>query len=370
MIYMLKMDLFSKRMRSRKVPRCWLHLGTHKTGTTALQTSLSENRHHLRASGLLYPNYTPISKEVPKAHHLYFRRLGKPDSGMTAKQMHGLSKQWMRECQRGSLDLLLSAESLYFYPSPKQLKGGDWLGARIEFLQKVRETLADFELRPVLVLRRQDAFVESLYREWVLKNYDYGAYTFREFRRCVTPHYVNYTEQIEAIAQTLGPPEVLCYEALGSQNFTQTFLECLGVACSDIPATPRLRQSKRPLLIEVKRILNACAHPLASHQAFGQLLKEAAFLQWIAQLPEHRAQTLWESPQARAAYLSKFSAENVHLAKNHARLPDDFSACTQAQPAQSESLGQPLRADLKATLFQQLHAHGFDAKPPIATRHT
>ena len=41
-----------------------LHIGTHKTGTTALQEALAAARHRLKAQGLVYPTSTPASPVI------------------------------------------------------------------------------------------------------------------------------------------------------------------------------------------------------------------------------------------------------------------------------------------------------------------
>lgn len=46
------------------IARCWLHIGTEKTGSTSIQTFLAENRAALRVRGWLYPRTTGI-----RAHH-------------------------------------------------------------------------------------------------------------------------------------------------------------------------------------------------------------------------------------------------------------------------------------------------------------
>src|ERR1044072_876913 len=52
----------------RPMRRCFLHLGTHKTGTTSLQALLNESYLKLRELGYLYPR-AGRPPEVPFGHH-------------------------------------------------------------------------------------------------------------------------------------------------------------------------------------------------------------------------------------------------------------------------------------------------------------
>ena len=49
--------------------KLFLHVGSHKTGTTAIQRFAYLNRSTLRAKGFWYPDFYPIDKSNIKAHH-------------------------------------------------------------------------------------------------------------------------------------------------------------------------------------------------------------------------------------------------------------------------------------------------------------
>lgn len=46
----------------------FLHIGAHKTGTTTLQAELAANRHALKKSGLIYPDFNGAD-----SHHQWAR---------------------------------------------------------------------------------------------------------------------------------------------------------------------------------------------------------------------------------------------------------------------------------------------------------
>ena len=46
-----------------------LHIGTHKTATTSLQTALYNNRHSLAEQGVIYPNLVDWDLRQRAGHH-------------------------------------------------------------------------------------------------------------------------------------------------------------------------------------------------------------------------------------------------------------------------------------------------------------
>lgn len=59
-----------------------LHIGTHKTGTTALQQTLAENREQLVQQGFLYPQ---AGWHQFAQHFLAFEKKGQVNTGMSAE---------------------------------------------------------------------------------------------------------------------------------------------------------------------------------------------------------------------------------------------------------------------------------------------
>lgn len=51
------------------LPKLILHVGTHKTGTSALQSYLSENRRLLRRDEIYYPSLSKNIESLRKTHH-------------------------------------------------------------------------------------------------------------------------------------------------------------------------------------------------------------------------------------------------------------------------------------------------------------
>ncbi len=127
-----------------------LHVGTHKTGTTALQNFLSTNERILRKNGVLYP---PCGRAAMGAHHHFVasvRLTGHPmfQAEKSFEEYLEDLKSVSRQCSR----VLLSSEMFSENVDREKLRQ----------LHSVFSTI-----RIVLYLRRQDSYLESSYAQLV-----------------------------------------------------------------------------------------------------------------------------------------------------------------------------------------------------------
>jgi len=132
-------------------PRLVLHIGTHKTGTTAIQEALYAARGEMARQGVLYPDtHREPLPELPK-HSSVFHAAARQDD--LAKQARERDILFAEFAASGAHTMVLSAEGLS-EPMPRIAR----------FFTAFR---ADFDIDVVLLVRRQDLFVESLYSQFV-----------------------------------------------------------------------------------------------------------------------------------------------------------------------------------------------------------
>lgn len=133
----------------------YLHIGTHKTGTTALQTFFSLNRRKLRAHGIIYP-YDRSGGSEGGHFRLYWSLLkGRGvrmqrfphDLGTCQQEWQAVLNQCDRTCG------LVSAEGL-------------WL-CKPEDIEMIRQLTAGYEVKIVVYLRRQDTLLLSVINETI-----------------------------------------------------------------------------------------------------------------------------------------------------------------------------------------------------------
>ncbi len=124
-----------------------LHIGMHKTGSTAIQFWLGANRENLMASGVLYPRTDrppdPILSKHASLHHALMDPSGDFDS-----EWRLIRNEFQAS---GCHTMILSAEGL---SAPRYRK-----------LAPLRALADDFEVIVIGFFRRQDYMVEALWNQ-------------------------------------------------------------------------------------------------------------------------------------------------------------------------------------------------------------
>lgn len=127
-----------------------IHIGMHKTGTTAIQTFLNASKKQLKTYGCLYPktNKEPL-KNRPK-HSSVLKaacRIHKPNA-----QQFEREKLLMEFHSSGCHTMLLSNEGFGFQTKKC-----------VEFFKPF---ISEFEISVICYLKRQDLLIESLYSQF------------------------------------------------------------------------------------------------------------------------------------------------------------------------------------------------------------
>lgn len=132
------------------MPRtCYLHIGTHKTGTTSLQALLAANRELLASTGIYVPRVgcpSPVSGHHNIAWELHADSRFDPRHGTLAQLLDELVSV------RAPIVCISSEDFEYLHYRPDQLRP---LAARLR--------AAGYDVKVVVFLRPQADYVESLY---------------------------------------------------------------------------------------------------------------------------------------------------------------------------------------------------------------
>ena len=211
-----------------KKPVLFVHAGSQKTGTTAIQQTLGAARGELRRQGICWPELgsSPVHHKSAQSLH---------DRGLLAR----LDAAWMtrriRRQSQGCRATVLSSERLYRI-------GYDLIGnepqdsatrrrRRSEVLGRLRALFADdFDIRVILYLLRVDVFAESMFKELLFRKDYRGRYLFARFLEEQDVLF-RYDTRIREFEDCLGPVSVHCYDALKGTAVVPHF-------CSLIGATP------------------------------------------------------------------------------------------------------------------------------------
>ncbi|MBV9692997.1 MAG: hypothetical protein JO261_04790 [Alphaproteobacteria bacterium] len=212
-----------------------LHIGTHKTGTSALQAFLASQSQRLCGLSI---RYVQAGREGRKAHHplgwgIRGRRGYKPD----------VWEPLRRELKSDTTPVkLISSEGLWFTDPAA-----------------VREQLGDTPVdRVVLYLRRQDKYLQSLYKQTVAGGREMAFDEWREefhFRG-------NYLSVVSKWASVFGKDAIVIrpYERSGRTiDVVEDFLGVLGIDIKQVFPKRRMGRnnpSPRRELLELFRAFN------------------------------------------------------------------------------------------------------------------
>ena len=209
----------------------FLHIGTHKTGTTAIQRHLKRNANFYASQGLWYPREAELlsgGRDEPThlniARSLDWTNKPKPYSEAQLQEM----AQALRERSRHYAHTIISAEAFWRIGFGR-IDGDDgpdqmWQrkAENVERIRRLFGSEADVEV--VCVIRERATYLQSSYSEFILATF--YRKSIQKFLRSFR-HVADYQRQLKAWVQHF-PVRTLSYEKLcEEQNITQRFLHNL-----------------------------------------------------------------------------------------------------------------------------------------------
>ena len=286
--------------------RLILHAGTHKTGTSAIQSFARTHRAALLARGWLYPGLAGLAEDGTAPHHIFAHALAGRSELVTALDAMDLPRAWAEEAERHGADLFLSAEPFYRHVLQQERTRGDWLVGRRRYLARLAKVLAPFEVEVLLVYRRPDDFVRSLFQENMTKPPKGEAKwaDFAAFRRHAANGALRYAESAVLFAERFPRVRCLIYEDFaGDPEFCRRILAEVGIDAGRLAEAGVVRRSLTPAATLAKCFLNQA--PLDERQNAKVLkwLKSPAAAELIAEHLGAGPFDLWESQGARQALL-------------------------------------------------------------------
>jgi hypothetical protein len=235
-----------------------LHIGTHKTATTSIQATLAKSRKNLRKAGIWYPAYSEVFSDMSDHQaHLGLAKGLMSDSRRFTPERVARFFEVLHQKAVAAKDVdtvLISSEP--FYRGKVGDEGTYWT-KRERYVRNVRSVIPFDDTQVVIVLRRQDDYLESLYNEHV-KATRYSKDIWRFFSDYRSRF--EYKQQIQLWSKYFPVTKVATFEELvKSANVTRRFLD-IAVDGREVELTgvTESRNASLPIdLIEFKRLLNA-----------------------------------------------------------------------------------------------------------------
>jgi hypothetical protein len=144
----------------------YIHIGTHKTGTTAIQLFSKQNKNKLKELDTFYPSIgCPIDPTLSFGHHLlpwYLSHHPVPDS------YYGEFKKNKNLLFPSLIESILSAPYSNIVLSSEEF---DRLNS--SEIKHLKQYFKSLDVKIVIYLRRKDTLIESLYQTKVIHNNDF-----------------------------------------------------------------------------------------------------------------------------------------------------------------------------------------------------
>lgn len=286
-------------------PTLFIHAGSHKTGTTAIQETLHAAAAGLRLQGVCWPVLGPS-----RGHSRLVRAIHAGDWRSRIKA------QWLaariRRQARGLPKVVLSSEKIYrigyeFFEQSAQNTPAN-RARRIEVLGNLRALFADqFDIRVLLYLRRVDEFAESMYKELLFRKPYSGRFLFDSFL-AEQAQLFDYRDQVEELRQCLGPVSLLSYDAARRTGLIAHFCAQLGAtapAVANLDRRVRLSASNTAAMF----LDRLAAERHLTHDDRLRLLDFA--LAGGLPDPEGATRSLWPSRAALEEFMARHSAHEL-----------------------------------------------------------
>jgi hypothetical protein len=280
-----------------------LHIGTHKTGTSALQECLLRNEQILAQKGIHYTRIAPykncngLAKTVAKTR------------GTEVKAF--VHRHVEKAAILGANTLIISAESFYamtIFFHKFNGRRADYWNSESEAIEFLRCALPrDVTTRLIVFFRRQDHFLESMYREVVQSGE--VAMPIDEFRTLFSEA-LDYWRHMGLWRAVFPDCAVYTYEQ-ASNNISEFFFRnVLNLTNTDEFDGLDLRMNVRLSrdVLEYKRMLNS-----TDMSGVDRYMSNLVCAELARTLTDERGYQDYLAPEARVALLHEMESNNALL---------------------------------------------------------
>jgi hypothetical protein len=304
--------------------RLCIHFGAHKAASTVIQQSFAKARDPLaRDAGVRFA-FAPDIHEGPFYRFFYERRyLDLPPGPLPQDVLKELRGDLGAICEGTAKEetLFLSAEGLLGHCSLDKY-GGIYPHAP-RMLQALREVTRDYDTSVVLIVRRQDDFIESCYLQQIKEG---RTVTFHDFlhTQAIDRAKLSWRVIADTAAGLFEPSKTLVLPFEEIRKGPDRLFDPLAIFLTGAPlpilAEESTRVASNPAISGLGVEVALATYPLLRDR-----LPEAAFRDWRLNLfhrfsSRHYPRAVLLTPAQRAEILATCAGDNAALFRDH--MPD------------------------------------------------
>lgn len=230
-------------MHKKKKPILFLHVGTHKTGSTFLQTILKFNRFSLIDKGYGYIR-------MPSDYRCLASKVSDKKIHTIRQDFENIIKQSIyKQCDTFILSWEgFSGNSLSSYHNSEHVA------------ISLKKAFPSFNVKIILYFRRQDEYIQSLYAQVVR-----GGETrnFQDFLKDFSDGKLSWTRHVGEYIKAFGKESVLAFsydniKSQGTAKLAEHFMHTIGINQFNIPHINNIRQLNSGLSTVELEVLRRC----------------------------------------------------------------------------------------------------------------
>ncbi|MCK4789292.1 MAG: hypothetical protein KAV87_36455, partial [Desulfobacteraceae bacterium] len=178
--------------KPQHLPKLYLHIGTHKTGTSAIQSALISNAKRLKREGIIHISPWPFAKNM----NITFLNSPPDVNAVQEFRTYLLSKKRRYSKKQ---KFVMSYEGF----SGSIIDGYANSSIIAEVMRKITN---GFNVSIIIYLRRQDNFIESAYVQFIQKG---ESWSFSEFKEKFDQTAFNWLSLVENYARYVGSKNII-----------------------------------------------------------------------------------------------------------------------------------------------------------------
>lgn len=274
----------------------FLHIGTHKTGTSSIQNTMTKLKKALRGENIIYIPFSPEMGTFVVSENV--------DTSFIEKSKKFLDSY--TSSYQGSKDIRYVMSHEGFSGDPR--KGYCNAAINAEILSKILEP---YDVEVIIYLRQQDSFLESMYTQSI---HEGDSLSFDEFMAVCNQYTYNWYGLIDSYANYFGKDHITVrrYDKVYLKNgdVTDDFAELIGSkVMQSLKKKENINRGYSRDALELARICN---------KAFTD--KEKKKLRYLLQVTNSKSRHekySYFNNDARVELLNTYADSNTRVAKEY-----------------------------------------------------